>query len=404
MKDTEGKKTSNKNIVWPDYADAVLILEDGSIFFGNGIGVEGTTSGEACFNTSMTGYQEIITDPSYCGQIIVFTFPHIGNVGTNALDCEADNNFSHGVIVGEVPTLSSNWRSSYSLHNWLEQKSSTGIANIDTRALTKHIREHGVQNALIYFNKENKVPLDTLFDELAKTPNMNGQDLAKVVSCKTPYTWHEERMDITSNTYKNSTALDTSPHIVVVDFGVKKNILREISHLGCRITVVPCTYSADKILSLQPDGVFLSNGPGDPMATSIYVVPVVKELLNSGIPIFGICLGHQILAIALGAKTEKMQFGHRGGNHPVKNLKTTKVEITSQNHGFCVLTSTLPDTVEETHVSLFDGTNEGLEILDKNVFSVQYHPEASPGPQDSTYLFQQFWEHILCYKTQKAAA
>ncbi len=367
----------------PASATALLMLADGSVFWGRGIGAEGVTGGEVCFNTSMTGYQEIMTDPSYAGQIITFTFPHIGNIGANKADIESAKVFSKGLILRTDITSPSNHRSEVHFNDWLKQNNITGICGIDTRALTHHLRTHGAQNGAISFQKENNT--QTLKYHLHTLPKMNGLDLAQQVTTKEVYRIGEK-----------------GTHIVVIDYGIKQSILNCLVAQGFRLTVVPCTTSADDILKLQPEGIFLSNGPGDPAATGIYAVPVIQRILQTGLPIFGICLGHQLLSLALGGKTEKLRFGHRGANHPVKDLETGKVEITSQNHGFHVILSSLPENTEATHISLFDGTNEGLRLKGRPVFSVQYHPEASPGPHDSHYLFERF-RHAIEESRRKTA-
>ena len=366
---------------FPPYASALLALADGTIFWGKGIGVEGVTGGEVCFNTSMTGYQESLTDPSYAEQIITFTFPHIGNVGTNDLDNESTKPFVKGLILRTDITSPSSHRSEQSFILWLKEHKLTGICGIDTRALTLHLRNHGSQNGIICFSSEQKFNLKEITTQVKNLQNMDGIDIAKTVSTEKIYQWHEQPSKIKG-------------HVVVIDYGVKRNILHCLAAEGFRLTVVPCTTPADEILALRPDGIFLSNGPGDPAATGVYAVPIIRKLLKSGLPLFGICLGHQLLALALGGKTAKLPFGHRGANHPVKNLETGKIEITSQNHGFHVIPDSFPDTVEITHISLFDGTNEGIQLKEHPVFSVQYHPEASPGPQDSRPLFGQFSQYI----------
>ena len=366
---------------FPPYASALLALADGTIFWGKGIGVEGVTGGEVCFNTSMTGYQESLTDPSYAEQIITFTFPHIGNVGTNDLDNESTKPFVKGLILRTDITSPSSHRSEQSFILWLKEHKLTGICGIDTRALTLHLRNHGSQNGIICFSSEQKFNLKEITTQVKNLQNMDGIDIAKTVSTEKIYQWHEQPSKIKG-------------HVVVIDYGVKRNILHCLAAEGFRLTVVPCTTPADEILALRPDGIFLSNGPGDPAATGVYAVPIIRKLLKSGLPMFGICLGHQLLALALGGKTAKLPFGHRGANHPVKNLETGKIEITSQNHGFHVIPDSFPDTVEITHISLFDGTNEGIQLKEHPVFSVQYHPEASPGPQDSRPLFGQFSQYI----------
>ncbi len=382
----------------PSHATAALILADGSVFWGRGIGAEGVAGGEICFNTSMSGYQEIMTDPSYAGQIVTFTFPHIGNVGANADDDEAAGPFASGLVVKADITAPSSYRAGGHFNDWLKEKNLTGICGIDTRALTHHIRSHGAQNAVICHGKD--IGVSALRQRAAEIPSMAGCDMAKLVSTKDVYTWDQSVWSAEANAY--GVGARTQGHVVVVDYGVKRNILRCLAAQGFRLTVVPCDLSADKILALKPEGVFLSNGPGDPAATASYAAPVIKDLLQSGLPLFGICLGHQLLAIALGGKTEKLPFGHRGANHPVKDLSTGKIEITSQNHGFHVIPASLPDAAEATHVSLFDGTNEGLRLKNRPVFSVQYHPEASPGPQDSMYLFERF-AALMRDAKQKAA-
>ncbi len=369
----------------PPFPPALLVLADGTMFRGKGIGVAGITGGEICFNTAMTGYQEIMTDPSYAGQIITFTFPHIGNVGANDFDNEADKPFATGLILRTDITSPSNHRAEKHFNVWLKENNLTGICGIDTRALTQHLRKHGAQNGVISFSAPQKNDAAGIAAQAKNWPRMDGLDMAKAVSTKKIYTLAPTAAGGEKGN-KN--------HVVVIDYGVKRNILRCLAAQGFRLTIVPCDTSAEDILALQPDGIFLSNGPGDPAATGIYAVPVLQKLLKAGLPLFGICLGHQLLALALGGKTAKLLFGHRGANQPVKNIATGKIEITSQNHGFHVLPESLPDTAEVTHVSLFDGTNEGLRLKGRPVFSVQYHPEASPGPQDSHYLFEQFKQHI----------
>ncbi|MBI1216449.1 MAG: glutamine-hydrolyzing carbamoyl-phosphate synthase small subunit [Alphaproteobacteria bacterium] len=374
----------------PPQATAALVLADGSVFWGKGVGAPGTTGGEVCFNTAMTGYQEIMTDPSYAGQIITFTFPHVGNTGANDLDVETETPFAKGLILRADITGPSSWRAESHFNDWLKTNGLTGICGVDTRALTRHLRDKGAQNGVIHFAAEGEtLNVEDLKRQAKALPAMTGQDIARTVTCKNIHAWTQGPWNADKDRYETLDN-DAGPHVVVVDYGVKHNILRCLAAEGLRLTVVPCDTAADDILSLKPDGIFLSNGPGDPAATGVYAVPVVKELLESGLPLFGICLGHQILALSLGAKTEKLPFGHRGANHPVKDLETGKVEITSQNHGFHVIEDSLPDAAEPTHTSLFDGTNEGLRLKGRSVFSVQYHPEASPGPQDSHYLFARF--------------
>lgn len=376
----------------PDRADALLMLADGTFFRGCGFGATGETTGEVCFNTSMTGYQEILTDPSYSGQIVTFTFPHIGNVGANEQDHESALPVARGLIVRNAPTAPSNWRARQSFDLWLAEQGLTGISGIDTRALVRHLRTTGAQNGLICHTPGEKIDMDDLRARAAAIPSMNGLDLARAISCKSPYPWTDGGWSATDKAYRTPSHLPL--HVVVIDYGVKRNILRCLVDAGCRLTVVPATTSAEDIIKLGPDGIFLSNGPGDPAATGVYAVPVIQKLIRTGLPIFGICLGHQMLAIALGAKTRKMPFGHRGGNHPVKDLTTGQVEITSQNHGFEVVAETLPDQAEVTHISLFDGSNEGLRLKGRPVFSVQYHPEAAPGPEDSRHLFHRFVQNL----------
>lgn len=373
----------------PQGATGAIILADGSVFWGRGFGAIDIKVGEICFNTSMTGYQEIMTDPSYAGQIINFTFPHIGNVGTNAEDIETINSAARGLIVREDITAPANWRATQDFREWLRQNGLPGVSGIDTRALTRRIRDSGAPNGVIVHAEDGKFDLPVLHKMAADWAGLDGMDLAKEVSCLQTYKWDETRWGLKHGYGK----LDKPKHhVVAVDYGIKRNILRCLASSGCAVTVVPATATAEEILGHNPDGIFLSNGPGDPAATGTYAVPVIQKLIASGKPLFGICLGHQMLALALGGQTKKMHLGHRGANQPVKDLTTRKVEITSQNHGFCVLPETLPENVEVTHVSLFDNSNEGLKVKGKPVFSVQYHPEASPGPQDSHYLFERFTE------------
>ena len=381
----------------PKNASAVIVLADGSVFYGQGIGAQTKAVGEICFNTSMTGYQEILTDPSYAGQIINFTFPHIGNVGTNEQDIETVNPAARGCILREQITDEESWRATKHFNDWLKTYNLPGICGIDTRALTRRIRDIGAPNGIVCHQADGKFDLDALKKEAAAWPGLEGMDLAKDVSCTQTYKWDETTWTLKNGYGKQENA---NLHVVAMDFGAKRNILRCLAASGCKVTVVPGNATAEDIMNHKPDGVFLSNGPGDPAATGEYAVPTIKALLAKNMPIFGICLGHQMLALAIGGKTKKMHQGHRGANQPVKDLTTGKVEITSQNHGFCVMPETLPANAEVTHVSLFDGTNEGLRLKDKPAFSVQYHPEASPGPQDSHYLFGRFVDMI---KTSKAA-
>lgn len=368
---------------------ACLILADGEVFFGEGVGAIGQTVGEICFNTAMTGYQEVLTDPSYAGQIITFTFPHIGNVGCNPEDIESTRPVVAGLVLREPITEPSNFRSAEHLDSWLKKNRISGISGVDTRALTRYIRDHGAQNAAIVVSAQpvSDAEIESVRKKLKAFPSMEGMELAKTVTTSNPYAWQETEWRLGKG---YGTISKPKQKVVAIDFGEKLNILRSLAERDCDVTVVPSTTSAEDIKKLKPDGVFLSNGPGDPAATAKYADNILKQLVADGVPIFGICLGHQLLALALGAKTEKMHQGHRGANHPVKNLKTGTVEITSQNHGFCVVPESLPKDVEITHISLFDGSIEGIAHKTKPVFSVQYHPESSPGPNDSKYLFDQF--------------
>jgi carbamoyl-phosphate synthase small subunit len=377
----------------PPGATAVLVLADGSLYWGRGAGAEGIAVGEVCFNTSITGYQEILTDPSYAGQIITFTFPHIGNVGTNVEDIETKAPAVRGCVLRADITEPANWRAAQHLNGWLIQKNLVAISGVDTRKLTRHIRDGGAPTGIIAHAANGKFDIDALTNQAKDWPGLEGMDLAKTVTCAQTYAWDGEADWSLDHGYANQDV--PKVHVVAVDFGAKLNILRCLAAAGCKVTVVPASASADDIMSHKPDGVFLSNGPGDPAATGEYALPMIKELVASGLPIFGICLGHQLLSLALGATTKKMHMGHRGANHPVKDLQTGKVEITSQNHGFVVERESLPNGVIETHRSLFDGTLEGICVKDKPIFSVQHHPEASPGPQDSHYLFERFMDHIL---------
>lgn len=372
----------------PKNSTAALILADGKIFFGKNIGAKSTTFGEICFNTGLTGYQETLTDLSYAGQIITFTFPHIGNVGTNAEDEESASPSARGLVVREDITQPSSFRADSHLNDWLKKKKLTGICGIDTRALTRYIRTHGAQNAAICsFDSAAKFDYDKILSELQEHPSLKGMELAEGVSIKKSQKWTQSNWKLG----KGYSDVKGAKHkVVAIDYGAKLNILRCLAEVSCDVTVVPATTSAEDILKLNPDGVFLSNGPGDPAATGKYAIPTLKKLIDSGLPIFGICLGHQLLAQTLGCTTTKMHQGHRGSNHPVQDLATGKVEITSQNHGFVVTKNALPEDVEITHLSLFDDTVEGLKSKTKPVFSVQYHPEASPGPHDSFYLFEKF--------------
>jgi carbamoyl-phosphate synthase small subunit len=371
----------------PRGANAALVLADGQVFWGRGIGAHGAVVGEVCFNTSITGYQEILTDPSYAGQIITFTFPHIGNVGANTEDLEAGTPAARGLIIRADITEPSNFRAERNLSDWLSAQRLVGLCGVDTRALTRHIRDHGAPNGAIGFAADGKPDLDALLAAARGWPGLTGMDLAREVTCRQSYDWDETRWRLGQGYGRLE---QPRFKVVAIDYGAKRNILRCLAGVGAAVTVVPADARAEDILRHRPDGVFLSNGPGDPAATGVYAVPVIRDLLARGLPIFGICLGHQLLALALGGRTIKLERGHRGANHPVKDLTTGKVEITSQNHGFAVVAESLPSDVDVTHVSLFDGTNEGLRIRNRPVFSVQYHPEASPGPEDSHYLFERF--------------
>ena len=373
----------------PPTATAALALADGTVFRGRGLGAQGEAVGEICFNTAMSGYQEILTDPSYAGQIITFTFPHIGNVGTNEDDLEAGTPAARGLVLRANVTEPSNWRAVQHLERWLERRGLIGIAGVDTRRLTRLLRSGGAQDgALAHASEPDGIDEDALVAKARAWPGLEGMDLAKEVCCRQAYGWHETTWD--HETGAHGTLASPLRRVVAVDYGAKRNILRSLAAAGCEVTVVPATADAETILAHEPDGIFLSNGPGDPAATGAYAVPVIERLIASELPIFGICLGHQLLALALGAETRKMPFGHRGANHPVKELATGRVEITSQNHGFEVTVDSLPAGVTATHVSLFDGTLEGLAVDGRPIFSVQYHPEASPGPQDAQHLFARF--------------
>lgn len=388
---------------WSDpVPTAVLVLADGTVFEGSGLGATGHAVGEVCFNTAMTGYQEILTDPSYAGQIITFTFPHIGNVGTNEEDIETVNLAAtpgaRGVILHTPITQPSNYRSTRHLDQWLRSRGVIGLSGLDTRALTSLIRTKGMPNAVIAHAPDGRFDLDALKREARAWPGLLGMDLVPMVTSAQRFTWDE-----TGWQWGKGYGRQLAPefHVVAVDYGIKRNILRLLASTGFRVTVVPATTSAEDIVALAPDGIFLSNGPGDPAATGAYAVPVIRTLIDHGIPTFGICLGHQMLGIAVGARTVKMHQGHHGANHPVKDLTTGKVEITSMNHGFAVDSATLPANAEETHVSLFDGSNCGIALKDQPAFSVQYHPEASPGPRDSHYLFKRFKKMIREHQASK---
>ena len=381
------KKKFNKD------STGILVLEDGSFFEGHGFGFEGTTTGEVCFNTSITGYQEIISDPSYAGQIINFTFPHIGNVGTNNDDHESDKIWTRGVIFNSEISNPSNYRALKHLDNWLKKNKIVGITGLDTRSLTNFIRDKGAPKGTISHIKNGKFNIKKLINLSIKWPGLNNLDLAKIVSTKKKYTWQGFR------TWKKEKGFEKNKKkthkIIAIDYGIKKNILRYFSNFNCEVIIVPCNLQAKEIIKLKPDGIFLSNGPGDPAATGNYAIDIIQKLIKINIPIFGICLGHQLLALALKAKTKKMKLGHRGANHPVKNLINNKVEITSQNHGFEIIKESLPKNIEVTHKSLFDNCIEGIKLKNRPVFSVQYHPESNPGPQDSQYLFKQFINEVI---------
>ena len=384
-KKTNSKKISNKQT-------GILVLENRKVFKGIGIGYQGTATGEICYNTSLTGYQEIISDPSYAGQIINFTFPHIGNVGTNNEDHESDKIWTKGVIFNSEITSPSNYRSFLHLDAWLKKNKIVGITGLDTRNLTNFIRDKGAPKGTISVSKTGKFNINKIINLTTKWSGLKNLDLAKEVTTKKNYLWKGFK------TWKKQTGYQKNKqksfHVVAIDYGIKKNILRYFSDFKCKVTVVPCNSSYEKISSLKPDGIFLSNGPGDPAATGKYAIGIIKNLIKKNFPIFGICLGHQLLGLALGAKTKKMKLGHRGANHPVKNFINDSVEITSQNHGFEIVKEGLPRNLEITHKSLFDGGIEGIRLKNKPVFSVQYHPESNPGPQDSVYLFQEFINNI----------
>jgi carbamoyl-phosphate synthase small subunit len=366
-----------------------LVLADGSVIWGRGFGAEGRAVGEVCFNTAMTGYQEIMTDPSYASQIVTFTFPHIGNVGANYEDLEADNPWALGCVVRQDVTIPSNFRAAVTFMDWMKSNGRIGLSGVDTRALTRKIRIDGAPNGVIAYDAKGLFDIPGLLEQARAWPGLEGMDLAKYVSCKQMHRWEGGRWALKGG-YAERPWDEAAPHIVAIDYGSKRNIFRNLADAGARVTVLPATSTFEEVMAHQPDGFFLSNGPGDPAATGEYAVPVIRQMLATGKPLFGICLGHQLLGLAVGAKTVKMHQGHRGANHPVKRLADGRVEITSMNHGFAVETESLPENARPTHISLFDGSLCGLELTDKPAFSVQYHPEASPGPQDSTYLFEKF--------------
>ena len=382
-----------KTLTVPKGATGVLVFADGSAVFGRGFGAVGEAVGELCFNTAMTGYQEVMTDPSYAGQIVTFTFPHIGNVGTNLDDVEADNPFALGCVVRQDVTEPSNFRNVEPFDQWMRENGRIGLSGVDTRALTRMIRLKGAPNVVIAHDPEGNFDLAVLAEKAANWPGLKGMDLAIEVTGKESRLWKDGIWKL-GHGYGKDEAGQERPHVVAIDYGAKNNIFRNLVKAGARVTVLPATATFDQVMEQKPDGVFLSNGPGDPAATGEYAVPVIRKVLEADKPVFGICLGHQMLALAAGAKTVKMHQGHRGANHPVKRLSDGLVEITSMNHGFAVDSDTLPANVKPTHVSLFDGSNCGIELTDKKAFSVQYHPEASPGPQDSFYLFQRFVEGL----------
>ncbi|WP_260599235.1 glutamine-hydrolyzing carbamoyl-phosphate synthase small subunit [Sphingomonas endolithica] len=404
----------------PDGATGVLVLASGDVAWGRGFGAEGSAVGEVCFHTAMTGYQEVMTDPSFAGQMVTFTFPHIGNVGANPDDLEANDPHALGIIVREDVTEPSNFRSVERLDSWMAAHGRIGLSGIDTRALTKRIRVGGAPNGVIAHSASGTFDIPALLAQARAWPGLEGMDLAKDVTAETHYGWEggvwrlgfgygaSSPLPLAGGAGGGDTSMDATPvdsptpdpsrkregderpHVVAIDYGAKRNIYRNLAAAGAKVSVLPATATYDEVMALKPDGIFLSNGPGDPAATGDYAVPVIQQLLETRIPLFGICLGHQLLALAVGAQTTKMFQGHRGANHPVKRLSDGVVEITSMNHGFAVRGETLPATARETHVSLFDGSNAGFELTDRPAFSVQYHPEASPGPQDSLYLFEKF--------------
>ena len=393
------KKQKHKIAIKHQFPTGILVLDNKLVFRGIGIGYQGTSTGEVCFNTSLTGYQEIISDPSYAGQIINFTFPHIGNVGTNYEDLESDKIWTKGVIFNSEITSPSNYRALQTLDKWLKKNQIVGLTGLDTRGLTNFIRDKGAPKGTITYNKKGKFNIKKLTNMSVKWPGLNGLDLAKEVSTKKTYIWKGFKTWKKNVGYKKNSIKKFK--IIAVDYGIKKNILRYFSDYNCEVKVVSCKLTADEIVKLKPDGIFLSNGPGDPAATGKYAIDTVQKLIKLNYPIFGICLGHQILALALNAKTKKMKLGHRGANHPVKNLINNSVEITSQNHGFVVIEKSLSKNIQITHKSLFDDTIEGIKLKNKPVFSVQYHPEANPGPQDSQYLFKNFIKDVKKHAKKK---
>ncbi len=393
------KKQKNKIAIKHQFPTGILVLDNKIVFKGIGLGYQGTATGEVCFNTSLTGYQEIISDPSYAGQIINFTFPHIGNVGTNNEDLESDKVWAKGAIFNSEITYPSNYRALRTLDEWLKKNKIVGLTGLDTRSLTNLIRDKGAPKGTISNNKKGEFNIKKLINYSIKWPGLNGLDLAKEVSTKKTYTWKGFKTWNKEKGYKKNTK--KIYRIIAIDYGIKKNILRYFSNYNCDVKVVSCKTTAEEITKLKPDGIFLSNGPGDPAATGKYAIKAIQKLIKKDYPIFGICLGHQILALALNAKTKKMKLGHRGANHPVKNLLNNKVEITSQNHGFEVIEKSLSKNVQITHKSLFDNSIEGIRLKSRPVFSVQYHPEANPGPQDSQYLFKNFIQDVKKYAKKK---
>ena len=393
----KAKKINSKKI--SKIHTGILVLENKNIFKGFGIGYQGVATGEVCFNTSLTGYQEIISDPSYAGQIINFTFPHIGNVGVNKEDHESEKIWTKGLILNSEITNPSNYRSLSNLDSWLKKNKIVGITGLDTRSLTNFIRDKGAPKGTITFSKNGKFNIKKLTHITTRWSGLKNLDLAEKVTTKKNYIWPGFK------TWKKETGYlknkKKSLHVIAIDYGIKKNILRYFSDFNCKVTIVSCKTNAKEILKLKPNGIFLSNGPGDPAATGKYAITTIRELIRNNLPIFGICLGHQILALTLGAKTKKMKLGHRGANHPVKNLINDNVEITSQNHGFEIINDTLPKNIEVTHKSLFDNCIEGIKLKNKPIFSVQYHPESNPGPQDSVYLFEEFINNMKKYAKKK---
>jgi carbamoyl-phosphate synthase small subunit len=389
----------------PRIATGVIVLADGAVIEGFGVGATGSAVGEVCFNTAMTGYEEILTDPSYAAQIVTFTFPHIGIVGVNDEDIEVVNPAAASAAVGAIMRADlsepSNFRAHGRLDAWLKSRGVIGLTGVDTRALTTLIRKVGMPNAVVAHSPDGAFDLDALRAAAARWPGIDGMDLVPAVGATQRYDWDETSWTLESGYGKR---LETRFHVVAVDYGIKRNILRLLNDCGCSVTVMPATASAEEILAQRPDGVFLSNGPGDPAATGVYAAPTIKALLETKIPLFGICLGHQLLGLAVGARTVKMPQGHHGANHPVKDFTTGKVEIVSMNHGFAVERESLPPNATETHVSLFDGSNCGVALTDRPAFSVQYHPEASPGPRDSHYLFRRFVDLIAASKEGSRAA